>query len=89
MKSPQGRLMGMNENFSSKIINQARIAALLSTPLFIIVLEVLARAIKQVKMLRIPPKQTIVRQTIRTNKLIRQSSRIQSQHTKICFISIY
>ena len=88
MKSPQGRLMGMNENFSSKIINQARIAALLS-PLFIIVLEVLARAIKQVKMLRIPPKQTIVRQTIRTNKLIRQSSRIQSQHTKICFISIY
>ena len=89
MKSPQGRLMGMNENFSSKIRNQARIAALLSTPLFIIVLEALARAIKQVKMLRIPPKQTIVRQTIRTNKLIRQSNRIQSQHTKICFISIY
>ena len=67
MKSPQGRLMGMNENFSSKIVNQASIPALLSTPLFIIVLEVLARAIKQVKMLRIPAKQTIVRQTIRTN----------------------
>lgn len=60
--------MGMNDNFSSRIINQARIAALLSTPLFIIVLEVLARAIKQVKTLRIPPKQTIVRQTIRTYK---------------------
>ena len=59
--------MGMNENFSSKIINQASITALLSTALFIIVLEVLARAIKQVKMLRIPAKQTIVRQTIRTN----------------------
>ena len=41
MKSPQGRLMGMNENFSSKIINQASIPALLSTALFIIVLEVL------------------------------------------------
>ena len=49
MKSPQGRLVGMNDNLSSRIINQARIAALLSTPLFIIVLEVLARAIKQVK----------------------------------------
>ena len=47
MKSPQGRLVGMNDNFSSRIINQARIAALLSTPLFIIVLEVLARAMRQ------------------------------------------